>query len=65
MVDAAKRAGAEVVKHQTHVVEDEMSIEAKKVIPGNADKSIYEIMSEAALNEEEEFELKKYVENKV
>lgn len=62
MVDAAKKAGAEVVKHQTHVVEDEMSIEAKKVIPGNSDKSIYEIMSEASLTEEEEFELKEYIE---
>ncbi len=62
MVDAAKRAGAEIVKHQTHVIEDEMSLEAKKVIPGNSDKSIYEIMAEAALSEEEELELKKYVE---
>ena len=43
MVDAAQKAGAEVIKHQTHVVEDEMSQEAKKVIPGNADISIYEI----------------------
>ena len=33
MVDAAHEAGAEVIKHQTHVVEDEMSKEAKKVIP--------------------------------
>jgi Sialic acid synthase len=62
MVDAAKKAGAEVVKHQTHIVEDEMSLEAKKVIPGNSDKSIYQIMSEAALNEEDEYELKQYVE---
>lgn len=30
MVDSAHRAGAEMVKHQTHVVEDEMSDEAKK-----------------------------------
>ena len=44
MVDAAARAGVEVVKHQTHIVEDEMSPEAKKVIPGNANVSIYEIM---------------------
>lgn len=62
MVDAAKRAGAEIVKHQTHVIDDEMSGEAKKVIPGNSDKSIYEIMSESALNEEDEFKLKQYVE---
>ena len=64
MVDAAHKAGAEVIKHQTHVVDDEMSKEAKKVIPGNADISIYEIMSSAALNEEDEMELKRYVESK-
>lgn len=64
MVDAAHRAGVEVVKHQTHIVADEMSGAAKKVIPGNADVSIYEIMERCALNEEEELELKKYVESK-
>jgi len=64
MVDAAYRAGVEVVKHQTHIVEDEMSGAAKKVIPGNATVSIYEIMERCALNEEEELELKKYVESK-
>lgn len=64
MVDAAWRAGAEVIKHQTHVVEDEMSKEAKKVIPGNASVSIYEIMERCALNEEDEIKLKEYVESK-
>ena len=64
MVDAAHRAGVEVVKHQTHIVADEMSGAAKKVIPGNADVSIYEIMERCALNEAEELELKKYVESK-
>lgn len=64
MVDAAHRAGVEVVKHQTHIVEDEMSSVAKKVIPGNADVSIYEIMQRCALNEEEEIQLKNYVESK-
>ncbi|USK59571.1 N-acetylneuraminate synthase family protein [Peribacillus asahii] len=62
MVDAAKSAGAEVIKHQTHVVEDEMSKEAKKVIPGNTDVSIYEVMERCALNEEDEIALKEYVE---
>lgn len=62
MVDAAKRAGIEVVKHQTHIVEDEMSGAAKKVIPGNSDVSIYEIMERCALNEEDELTLKNYVE---
>lgn len=64
MVDAAFIAGAEIIKHQTHVVEDEMSGEAKNIIPGNADISIYEIMERCALNEEDEFKLKKYVESK-
>lgn len=64
MVDAAAAAGAEVVKHQTHIVEDEMSGAAKKVIPGNANVSIYEIMRRCALNEDDELALKNYVEEK-
>lgn len=64
MVDAAYRAGARIVKHQTHVVDDEMCGVAKKVIPGNADVSIYEIMKRCALAEEEEKELMNYVESK-
>ena len=64
MVDAAKRAGVEVVKHQTHVVADEMSGAAKRVIPGNAKVSIYEIMERCALSEEDERRLQEYVESK-
>lgn len=64
MVDAAKVAGVEVVKHQTHIVEDEMSSAAKNTIPGNASVSIYEIMKRCSLNEQEELELKTYVESK-
>ena len=64
MVDAATRAGVEVVKHQTHVVEDEMSGAAKEVVPGNAKVSIYEIMERCALSEEDERKLKDYVEFK-
>lgn len=64
MVDAAARAGVEVLKHQTHIVADEMSQAAKKVIPGNADVSIYDIMERCALSEEDERALKAYVESK-
>lgn len=64
MVDAAHRAGAEIIKHQTHVVVDEMSQEARAVIPGNADVSIYDIMERCALNEEDEIRLQRYVEEK-
>ncbi|MBS4241199.1 N-acetylneuraminate synthase family protein [Campylobacter vulpis] len=62
MVDAAARAGAKIIKHQTHIIEDEMSKEAKKVIPGNAKISIYEIMKKCALNEKDERALKEYTE---
>ncbi|MFC3415190.1 N-acetylneuraminate synthase family protein [Algoriphagus hitonicola] len=64
MVDAAQRAGVEVLKHQTHIVADEMSAEAKKVIPGHTKESIYEIMERCALSEEDEIKLKEYVEAK-
>ena len=64
IVDAAARAGAKIIKHQTHVVDDEMSYAAKRVIPGNTNVSIYDVMERCALNEEEEFVLKQYVESK-
>ena len=64
MVDAAIKNGAEIIKHQTHIIEDEMSDDAKKVIPGNADVSIYQIMERCALNEEDEKALKNYIEQK-
>lgn len=61
MADAAINAGAEIVKHQTHVVEDEMSNEARSIIPGNADISIYEIMEKCALGEQDERKLMQHV----
>jgi len=64
MVDTAVDSGIEIIKHQTHIVEDEMSQEANKDKVGYIGKTIYELMDECALNEQEEFELKQYVENK-
>jgi sialic acid synthase SpsE len=64
LVDAAVSAGSEVIKHQTHVVEDEMSSAAKDMIPGNANESIYEIMERCSLSEEDERKLKEYIESK-
>jgi N-acetylneuraminate synthase len=64
MADAAIDSGAEVIKHQTHVIEDEMSEEARSVIPGNADISIYEIMQGCALSEEEELVLMHHVKSR-
>lgn len=64
IVDAASRAGARVIKHQTHIVEDEMSHAAKSVIPGNTDVSIYDVMKRCALSENDEYELMQYVQSK-
>ena len=64
IVDAAHRAGARLIKHQTHVVEDEMSRAAKSVIPGNSDVSIYDVMERCALSEKDEWELMQYVRSK-
>lgn len=64
MVDAAASAGVEVLKHQTHVVDDEMSHAARSVIPGNANESIYDIMARCALSEIDEYALKTYVESR-
>mgnify|MGYP004500447515 CR=1 FL=1 len=61
MVLSAYHAGARIIKHQTHIVEDEMCREARKVIPGNSNDSIYDIMARCALNEKDERELMEYV----
>jgi N-acetylneuraminate synthase len=53
MVDAAAAAGAEVVKFQIHHPSDEMSDEARAIVPVNADKSIMEIMEDCSLSDDE------------
>ncbi|SFM70915.1 N-acetylneuraminate synthase family protein [Shimia aestuarii] len=62
MVRLAALSGCEMVKHQTHFVEDEMTDEAKEIFPPNADVSIWEVMEQCALSGEEELELKRYTE---
>jgi sialic acid synthase SpsE len=64
MVDSAARAGAEIVKHQTHIPEFEMSNEAKKIKPGNSNQNIYSIIEKNSLSEENEFKLFEYVKKK-
>lgn len=62
MVDDAYAVGCECVKFQSHVIEDEMI--PNDVVPGNATESIWNIMSRCALSEDEEAQLKGYVESK-
>lgn len=60
MIKAAYNSGAECVKFQCHIIEDEM-IE-NDVIPGNARESIWKIMKKCSLSENEERRLKEYTE---
>lgn len=62
MVDDALSVGCEVVKFQSHVIEDEMI--PNNVIPGNASESIWDIMKRCAFDEDQERRLKRYVESK-
>ena len=64
LVDHAYKFGAEIIKHQTHIAEDEMSIEAKKIIPSHTQKNIFDIIKNCSLSEEDEYKLMKYVESK-
>ena len=64
MADEAIDAGAEIIKHQTHIIDDEMSEEARLVVPGNASVSIYDIMQGCALSEAEEYRLMQHVQSR-
>jgi N-acetylneuraminate synthase len=61
MADAAIDAGAEIIKHQTHIPDAEMSEEARQIIPGNTDVSIYEVIERCALDLSEEVKLAAHV----
>ncbi|MCL1629146.1 N-acetylneuraminate synthase family protein [Roseibaca sp. V10] len=63
MVRLAAASGCECVKHQTHILEDEMTDEAKSIFPPNADVSIWDVMASCALSLEDEAELKRYTES--
>jgi sialic acid synthase SpsE len=60
MIKAAYNSGAECVKFQCHIIEDEM-IE-NDVIPGNARESIWKIIKKCSLSENEDRRLKEYTE---
>jgi len=64
MIDDAADAGAEVVKLQCHVLDDEMIPDARGVVPGNADEPIWNIMERAALDEAAEAALKDHAEGR-
>ncbi|EKE00357.1 MAG: hypothetical protein ACD_22C00041G0004 [uncultured bacterium] len=62
MIDDAYKSGAECVKFQSHIVDDEMI--PNKVVPGNATETIWDMMTRCQLSEKEEIQVKEYVESK-
>ena len=64
MVDLAYKNGAEAIKNQCHILDEEMIDEAKKVIPTNTNKSIYSVIKQNLMSLNNEKKLKKYVEKK-
>lgn len=64
IADSAIKSGAEVLKHQTHIPDEEMSLEANKAIPGNSKQSIYSIIKKCSLGERDEKKLMDYIKSK-
>ncbi len=64
IVDSAIKSGAEIIKHQTHIPDEEMSIEARKIKPGNSNQSIYKIIKKSSLSEKSEEKLMKYIKSR-
>ena len=62
LAELAASNGADFIKSQFHIPEEEMSSEAKNVIPPNADKSIYKIIENCSLSIDEEFKFKEFIE---
>jgi N-acetylneuraminate synthase len=62
MIKDASLAGAECVKFQSHIVNDEMVPIAKKIVPGHTTESIWDIMERCAFSEKQDRELKAYTE---
>ena len=63
MVKKAAEKGCEIIKHQTHFLDDEMTADAKQIMPPNADVSIWDVMEKCSLTPDEEIKLKKIVED--
>ena len=64
LVDKAKIAGAEIIKHQTHIAEDEMTNEAKKIVPSHTNENIFNIIKKFSLSEQDEKKLMEYTKKK-
>lgn len=64
LADKALRAGAKIIKHQTHIADEEMAVTAKKIKPGNANSSIFSVIKKNSLNYNDEKKLMEYINQK-
>ena len=65
IVDSAKSCGAEIIKHQTILPNEDMSIESKNIkLKALGTNNLFNLLKKLNLNYEEEYKLKKYVEKK-
>src|SRR5690242_11475089 len=58
MVRDAYRAGAEAVKFQARIPEEELNDAARTIVPPNAKESVWDLFNRCALTEEQDRELK-------
>jgi N-acetylneuraminate synthase len=64
LVIKAKKSGAEAVKVQIHIADEEMSEESKKIRPGNSNLSIYDVIKNNSLSLKDEILLRKFIKEK-
>ncbi|MEW6044607.1 MAG: N-acetylneuraminate synthase family protein [Thermoproteota archaeon] len=63
LVDVAKKAGADCIKFQTHITEEEMT--KTNILPGKISKTpLWDIIKSCELTEDEELKLNKYCKEK-
>ncbi|MBR3133491.1 MAG: N-acetylneuraminate synthase family protein [Clostridia bacterium] len=62
IVDVAHSAGIEVIKHQTHIPEKELTPLAKEIFVESINSDLYDWTIKCSLNEDDERALKEYVE---
>jgi Sialic acid synthase len=64
LADKALNSGARIIKHQTHIPDEEMALQAKKIKPGNANSSIFNVIKKNSLNFRDEKKLMNYINKK-
>ena len=64
LVDVAEKNGAEAVKVQIHIADEEMSHESKNIKPGNSNLSIYNVIKKNSLSLQDEKLLRSYIKKK-